>query len=491
MNFDNSFLEKQISKGIRLLESGNLIDAEKIFKKLSQNKNSEITGFLFLGIIQIKKNNNNLAKEFFEKILNIDTEHQDANLNLGLVFFNENNFKKADFYFNKVIKINKLNINAHYHKGLINLFTKKYDAAKIQFNICKDIDKNFFHAYMNLGHIYLREKNFNNAIVNYKKVIDIDQNNNNSKFNLSWCYFATSDLDRAFEYYEFRKEKTILREKTLKIKEKFQINEWFGEDLNKKKIIIIGEQGIGDNIQFFRYLFSLIKKYDVKIFFYTEEKLKFLFENSPFEIITNLENISAVHYYQHLLSLPGILYRNNKEIQERISFIEIDKKNNEKWKNKLKHFKKPIIALNWQGNKDYLFDDKRSIKLSNFENIIKINRYDFISLQKNYGHEQIKKNNFSKYITDLSKEIDNGQNAFEDTISILTNIEMLVTSDTAIAHLAGTLNVNTYLLLSYNPDWRWFIELKHKCFYPSIKIIQQDKMDDWESALEKLEVELR
>ena len=486
MSFDNSFLEKQISKGIKLLESGNLIDADKIFKKLSQNEITKTISYLFLGIIQIKKKNNIQIKNFFEKILNIDNYHQDANLNLGLVYFNENDFKKANFYFDKVIKINKTNINAHYHKGLINLFENNYDSAKIQFNICKDIDKKFFYAYMNLGHINLREKNFVSAIENYTKVIEIDQNNNNSKFNLSWCYFAISDLDRAFKYYEFRKEKTESREKLLNIKKKFQINEWFGEDLNKKKIIIIGEQGIGDNIQFFRYLFSLKKQYDVEIFFYTDEKLKFLFKNSPFQIISNLENISEIHYYQHLLSLPGIIYRKNKAIQERISYIEINKQSKEEWK-KTKHFKKPIVALNWQGNKSYFYDDKRSIKFSNFENILKINKYDFISLQKNFGYEQIKKNNFSKFITDLSMDIDNGPNAFEDTISILSNIETLVTCDTSIAHLAGTLNIKTYLLLSYNPDWRWFIEIQKKCFYPDLKIIQQKVYGDWDEVFKQLE----
>ena len=491
MNSVNSFLEKQISKGIKLLEAENLIDAEKIFKKLSQNISSQIISFLFLGIIQIKKKNNIKAKEFFEKILIIDNEHQDANLNLGLIYFDENDFEKANFYFDKVIKTNKININANYHKGLISLFTKKYDSAKVYFNICKQIDENFFNSYMNLGHIYLREKNFDKAIENYKKVIDLDQNNNNAKFNLSWCYFAISDLDNAFKYYEFRKEKTKSSEKLVKIKEKLQINEWFGENLNKKKIVIIGEQGIGDNIQFFRYLFSLKKKYDVEIFFYTEDNLKFLFKETSFQIISNLENISKIDYYQHLLSLPNIFYRKDKKIEKQISYIKIDKKNDAEWKKKLKLFKKPIIALNWQGNKNYLYDDKRSIKLSYFKNIFKIYKYDFISLQKNFGNEQIKENNFSKFIANLSNEIDNGPNAFEDTISILNNIEMLITSDTAIAHLAGTLNVKTYLLLNYNPDWRWFLELKNKCFYPSVKIIQQDKMDDWESVLKKLEVEIR
>ena len=128
----------------------------------------------------------------------------------------------------------------------------------------------------------------------------------------------------------------------------------------------------------------------------------------------------------------------------------------------------------------------RSIPLSYFKNILQKENYKFISLQKNFGSEQIKLNNFDNILQDLSNEIDVGKNAFEDTISIIKNIDCLITSDTAIAHLAGTLNIKTFLLLSYNPEWRWHIELKYKCFYPNMKIIQQEKPNDWESAFLKL-----
>ena len=137
-----------------------------------------------------------------------------------------------------------------------------------------------------------------------------------------------------------------------------------------------------------------------------------------------------------------------------------------------------------------MFDDIRSIKLSYFKDILSINKYTFISVQKNFGTEQIKQNNFEDKLIDLSNKIDLGENSFEDTISILKNIDLLITSDTAIAHLAGTLQINTYLLLSYNPEWRWYIELKNRCFYPNLKIIQQEDAYSWKSAFDKLKEEI-
>ena len=212
-----------------------------------------------------------------------------------------------------------------------------------------------------------------------------------------------------------------------------------------------------------------------------------MFKNTPFKIISNLDQINKAEYFQHLLSLPGIFYKEKKEIMKNIPYIKIDNANNLKWKKKLSKFKKPIVALNWQGDKNFLFDDTRSIKLSFFKKLVQIKKYDFISIQKNFGTDQIKLNNLSENIDDFTGEIDENNKTFEDTISILNNVEMLITSDTAVAHLAGTMEINTYLLLSYNPEWRWYIELQKNCFYPNINIIQQDQMNDWNGVFERLE----
>ena len=486
MELDNS-LEKQINKGISYIKNNELAEAQKIFEHITNDKKSELIGYFFLGIIQIKKKKLTVAKSFFNKILIVEPYNQDANLNLGLVLLEEKNYEKAILFFDKVIKISKKNLNAHYHKGLSYFSIQKYNEAIHSFKVCINLNKNFYYSYLNLGHIYLRTKNFEQSVENYNKVLEFEPNHNNAKFNLAWNYFALNKLDTAFKYYEYRKAKINQSQKLIDINKKFQPREWSGENLKNKKICIISEQGIGDNIQFFRYLYCIKEKYNTEIIFYTEKNLKHLFSNTPFKIIYNLNEINNIDYYQHLLSLPGIFFKEKKEIQKNIPYVQIDKANNNKWKKKLSKFEKPIVALNWQGDPNFLFDDTRSIKLSFFEKLIQIKKYNFISIQKNFGSEQIKINKYSNRIEDFTQEIDQNNKTFEDTISILNNIDMLITSDTAVAHLAGTMQIKTYLLLSYNPEWRWHIENKLKCFYPNINIIQQEKINDWPGVFKKLE----
>ena len=491
MNETNNFLiQNQINKCIELLEKENFSEAIKFINTLKKEKKTKNIGLFLNGIFHIKQKEETEAKKYFNRILENEINHLEANLNLGLIFYNEKKYERAEFYFNKVIKINYNQLDAHYHKALIFFYEKNYENSIKSLNICKEIDSNFHSIYLVYGHIYREKKEFKKAIDHYKKFLKINPNDNISKFNLSWCYFATLDLENAFRFYEFRKEKTIPKKKTIEVKNKFNPTEWNGENINNKKILIISEQGIGDTIQFFRYLYSIKEYYKSEIIFYTDKNLKYLFRDVPFKIVSDLNNIANVDYYQNLLSLPGIFFKKDNKIQKCINYINIDKINNQKWKNKLSEYRKPIIALTWQGSQNYLYDSQRSIKLSNFKKIIKNKKFKFIALQKGYGSDQIAKFGFSDLIADLSSEIDLKENSFEDTIHILNNINLLITADTSIAHLAGTLNIKTLLMLSYNPDWRWYLETEKYVFYPSVKIVQQDNLNNWNNVIKNIEDEL-
>tara|TARA_B100001057_G_C22802014_1_gene931880 strand:+ start:295 stop:1782 length:1488 start_codon:yes stop_codon:yes gene_type:complete len=484
---NNKFeIEKKVNKGINFFEKNKYFEAIQIFNELKDNISTKVIGIFFLGVIELKRDNFETAKKFFYRVLDIDKDHVDANLNLGLVHIQEKDHEKSLIYFKKVLTINKENLNALYHTGLSYFSLRNYKESIKYLNLSIKVNKKFIHSYVTLGHIYLRTKKFEKALDNYKKVLELDPKRIKTKFNISWCYFAKSNLDLAFENYEFREEKIIKKGRHKEILDKFNSIEWNGQNLENKKILIICEQGNGDNINFFRYLFWLHEKFNTEIFFYVYKKLEYLFINTPFKIISNLKNVNHIDYHQHLLSLPGIFYKQRKGFQRNINYIKINETVSSKWKKKLNSYKKPIIAINWQGDQRYGYDDMRSIPLSYFKNILNNKNFEFLSLQKNFGLEQIKSNNFENLLIDLSNEIDVKNNAFEDTISILKNVKCLITSDTAIAHLAGTLNIKTFLLLSFNPEWRWYVELKYKCFYPNMNIIQQRKFGDWEGVFHEL-----
>ena len=360
------FFQKKINKGIKLLEKKNFSEANKIFEYLQKNNSTKIIGLFFLGIIKIQQKDDILAKKYFLQLLELNPNHEDANLNLALVYFREKKYKNSIIYLDKVFEINKNNLIAHYHKGLVYFYLKDFIKAINCFEICINMNSNHVYSYLNLGHSFLRIKKFDKAIKNYLRVLSLDPNNNSSKFNLSCCYFANLDFENAFKFYEYRKEKTLPGERLKQVNATIKSSEWKGENLNNKIILILAEQGIGDNIQFFRYLYWINEKYNVDILFFTDEKISHLFKSTPFKIITNLNDVGHIDYHKLLLSLPEIYYKEKNNFHKRISYI---KPNNDlvvKWKSKLKNNNKPIVALNWQGDKNFAFDNKRSISLSFF-----------------------------------------------------------------------------------------------------------------------------
>ncbi len=526
MESNQSFFQQKLKSGIEFFNKNQLNKAIECFKSLQNEKSTQIIAFLYLGIIEIKKNNNENAKKYFFKILEMDKNHEFANLNLGLLSFQERDTKKTIYYLNKTLNKNQENLLAKYHLGLIEMISKDYEKAKKKFedvllrepknlnalnNLgicyskqinfekaitifkqCLNINNKHKQAILNLANCFFQIKDFENSIINYNKVLDIEKNHTIAKIGLSKCYFALHDYEKAFYFFEARK-KTQLDNLSIvnKLVKDFNCKEWFEEKIDNKKILILGEQGIGDNLQFARYIFWLKEKFNCDIIFYVNKKISHLFENCPCKIINDLDQVDKIEFYQYLLSLPYIHYKKENKFKECISFIPDDTSNNLNWKKKLKKLKKPLIAIQWKGNEKFLDDHQRSIPIIFFNNLIKDNDYSFISLQRDNFSSDIKSNSLQEFITDFSEEIDNGDKSFVDTISILNNIDLLISVDTSMTHLASTMGVKTLLLLNSNPDWRWHIELKESCFYNNLEIIKADRVNDWESVSLRINDKLR
>ena len=153
---------------------------------------------------------------------------------------------------------------------------------------------------------------------------------------------------------------------------------------------------------------------------------------------------------------------------------------------KIDKFKDFKIGLCWQGNPNYGRDFMRSISLKNFEKLFLIPNLNVINFTKGFGSEQIKNFKYSNKIIDFSNELDNGKNSFEDTISILPEIDLLISTDTSIVHVASTMNIKTWLLLDYSADWRWHIQSEKFNWYDSLKIFRQKNINSWADVIDQI-----
>jgi tetratricopeptide (TPR) repeat protein len=420
------------------------------------------------------------------KAIQIQPNYAIAYNNLGNVLKELGEHQKAISSYEKAIQINPNYADAHYNLGVALQKLEQYQKAISSYKKAIQINPNYAIAYNNLGTLLIELGEHQKAISSYEKAIQINPNYADVNFNFGLLLLSMSDFKNGLIQYEWRKKlpQNINNYKNIKGLE------WQGENLNNKTILILSEQGIGDIIQFSRYIYLIEKEYSVNIIFKTGKRIAYLFSKSKFKIIFNEDNIPKYDFYKHLMSLPKIYYEKTKTFPSQINFIPKDKKIALKWKERLNEIKGFKVGINWQGSKTNKSDHLRSIPLNYFNDLFNIEKINFISLQKGFGVEQIKNFKHKDKLYDFSKEVDNGENIFEDTIGILQNIDLVISIDSSLVHLSSTLGIKTFALLHFCPDWRWNLITKEFSWYDNLKIYRQEEINKWDSIFSLLKKDL-
>ncbi len=424
---------------------GNLKEAELIYKKIIEKDTQNHNALHLLGLINHQLKNPNKAIKKIKKAIQIKPESLYYH-NLAMIYDSLNNPEKSTENFQKAIQINPSYPNSHL-------------------------------AHYNLGIEFQNKGDFSQALIHYNKSIELKPDFYDAYWNRALLLLLLGKFKQGWKDYEFRfKKKNPIDTRT------FNKQKYKNTPLKNKKILILSEQGFGDNIQFIRYL-PLLKKQGAYIILECKEELKPLFENlkeADKLIIKNKEHFPDFDFYIHIMSLPGIFNTNLSNIPKTLKFnlkdslsAEIKKEFNT---SNLK------IGIAWKGNPNNENNRKRSTNLENFK-LLKNPGIKLFSLQKGETSEQI---NDSEIIN-----LNNYLNNFLDTANIINHFDLIITVDTSIAHLSGTLNKPTWTLIPYIPDWRWGLNKKTTPWYPSMRLFRQESQNNWKPVFEKIKKELK
>ena len=249
-------------------------------------------------------------------------------------------------------------------------------------------------------------------------------------------------------------------------------------NLDNKTILIFSEQGIGDLIQFSRYLFVLRDRFSCKVILRLKQNLAHFFDDS-LQIITEREKIPKHDFHNHLASLPGIFYNKNKSFPKNLNFIRENKEINQKWSKILNKYKGLKVGINATASSATTGD--RIIPLENFKTLTDFKKINFFIIQKDLDKNNVKiinQNSNVSYFEDLDKL----GKPFEDTISLVKNLDLVITADTSLGHLSATLEKPTWIVLSLISDWRWFQNEKKSIWYDSVKLFRQKEIGNWQQV---------
>jgi tetratricopeptide (TPR) repeat protein len=298
------------------------------------------------------------------------------------------------------------------------------------------------------------------------------------------CLLQMGRFEEGWPLYEWRKKKpdrTDFRD--------YPQPAWTGtESLEGKTLFIYAEQGLGDTIQFCRYA-QLARETGAKVIFAVQDPLvRLLKDLGPgIEIVGMSAQPPDFDYYIALLSMPLAFRTNLANCPANVPYLRAERERVENWRERLGgHGLK--VGICWQGNPEA--DAAKSVSLRQFEAFAKIADVRLISLQKNDGVGQLLELPAGIGIETLGEDFDTPPDAFIDTAAVMETLDLVVTTDTAIAHLAGALGRPTWVALKHVPEWRWLLDRSDSPWYPTMRLFRQPVLNDWPAVFAAMKSQL-
>ena len=346
----------------------------------------------------------------------------------------------------------------------------------------------------NIAFTYKKFGDLPKALPYYNKVLEIDPNHSEALFSRGLAYLVIGDFESGWHGYEWRYSRPS--QGSLRT---YSQPRWDGSDLNGKTILIHAEQGLGDTFQFIRYA-QLVKEKNGTVIVAVQKPLVTLMKRCKgIDQIISLDD-TPPHFDVHspLLSLPYVLKTRLDTVPNEIPYLYSDEKLIAEWKEKLASDKNFKIGICWQGNDNYATPmlrttvAQKSVHPKEFEPICQVPGVSIYSLQKMTGTDQLKEIPSTMHIKTFDGDFDQSHGRFMDTAAVIKNLDLIITVDTSISHLASGLGTPTWILLPNPADWRWMIDRDDSPWYPNItRLFKQPTPGDWKSMIYEVAVELR
>jgi len=429
-------LEEAYSEGLSLLQEGDAAAAENpLCRALLANPHVPEV-FNALGFLAREQGKAPMAGSFFRHAVAIDPLFADGHINLGNVLYGEECIDEAIEHYRRVVEISPDDIRAH----------------------------------QNLGVALQARGQWSEAQASFEKALALCPGYATARWNLAVLKLLTGNLREGFQDFEARFTKNDpvqLRHSRIPL--------WNGEPFHGKTLLVHAEQGFGDTFQFVRYLSLVAQRGEDIIFECQHESLRaILLESFPcVRIVARGELIPSVDCQAPLLSLPRIFGTTLDTIPSAVPYLAPSSEKVDKWKRRLERDRLFRVGLVWAGRAKP--DPKRSASLEALAPLADVPGVNWYSLQVGEGSDELRNTLPGLKIHDYTHEFID----FSETAAFIANLDLIVTIDSAVAHLAGAMKKQVCLLLPYAPDWRWMSGRSDSPWYPTMRLFRQQRPGDW------------
>ena len=450
-------------------------------KTVSKTK-SKVIESLQQGIALHQQGQLEQARLIYEKILSKEPRQFDALHLLGVINYQFNQHLKALKLLDKAIEINPYDASAFSNRGIILNALQRPDEALIDYDEAIKINPDHANAHSNRG-LALRALNyFDEALTSYNRAIDISPNNADAYLYKSLVLLLLGQFHQGWQLYEWRWE----GESTALTRRQYAQPLWLGqESLVGKTILLHEEQGFGDTIQFCRYA-KLVQALGARVVLEAPNALKDLLESldGVDELVTKGQTLPSFDYYCPLMSLPLAFKTDLTSIPSPSPYLFPSPGKSLRWEQRLGVKVKPRIGLVWSGGSKHKLDKLRSLTLKQLLPHLS-DEYEWVSLQKEVREvdKALLKDSDIRHYGESLKD-------FSDTAAICELMDLVISIDTSVAHLAGAMGKETWIMLPFSPDWRWLLDRDGSPWYESVRLYRQDVRGDWQPTLARVVADL-
>jgi tetratricopeptide (TPR) repeat protein len=423
------------------------------------------------------------ATGLFQKAIELDPADPDFYNNLGFSWQSLEHYEKAAENYRQAALVYPENPEFFSNLGSALEAQGNYAEAITSYEKAIRLAPDNKKYYYNLAISQEKTGDYTRAMNNYLQAIRLKPDYADAHWNLSLLLLLNGEYKIGWKEYEWR----FLAESAEDMSDSRP--RWDGSDPGGKTIFIRHEQGFGDTIQFFRFL-PLVQEKGARVILECPSELKRLFETvQGYDLLVekNLTPVPEHDFYLPLLSLPHFLNTTLETVPASVPYISVGGGPEKNWcseLNKINGFKAGIV---WAANPQNRNYTRRSCPLSFFDELAGKLNLKFFSLQKGDAALQLKTLPAQERIIDLSGFI----NDFADTAAIINSLDLVITVDTAVAHLAGALARPVWTLIHFNPDWRWLLNRNDTPWYPTMELFRQPVPGDWDSVFQAVENRLK
>ncbi len=453
------------------------------------------------------------ALAYFAESLKLRPEHPEVLANTGVACAELGRVEEALGWYEAAIRVRPQYPAAHYNRGNALNGLKRYAEAIEAYDQALGYNSKLAFAWNNRGRAFMLlgqaseaarsyqealklQPSFPEARNNYALALQILGNLEDAIQNLNECILfhpnfvpahtnlaqallLKGDFARGWYEYEWRYHLPTFQGTPR------ELPPWDGSPLRGRSILLWSEQGLGDTIQFVRYV-SLIRQLGPRVVLECPPSLHPVLES--FEGIDRLIDRSTAETecdcHAPLLSLPGLFRTDGESVPCRIPYLTAQPSRVDSWRELLPD-DPLLIGICWRGSPGYPEDVYRSIPLNEFAPLADLPGVQLISLQKGLGTEQIAEFRKHHSLFEFDEDFDRDK-PFLDTAAVMSCLDLIVTADTSIAHLAGALGRPVWLALTVSPDWRWLLKRNDSPWYPSVRLFRQPNLGNWSAVFKEM-----